>query len=424
MKQTCLLCGLFLALFSCQSDNSGEVPETPENKAPKNFSLLTIADNSTDVDLLASFTWDTAVDPEQDTVRYQFLLDENENPTTIISEGLDTPNYTLTEKLNTDTTYYWKVVAKDTEGNTTESGTAAFTTRGLVLSVTTVQESAAFSARSRHTTLVFDNKLWVIAGDYKNDVWSSTDGIIWNLATENAGFPGREFHTSLVFDNKMWVIGGQIITDSNGLALNDVWSSSDGINWNLETVNAAFDPRFLHSTVVFDDKMWIINGFDSNRVPLPSRINDVWYSEDGVDWVLATDTPELNATIVNEAVVFKDKIWVIAGNSNDGISNTVYASSNGIQWETITENAAFSKRNVSAAAVFQGRMWIFGRERDPFDVWYSLDGVSWFEASLLPEQNSSRFAHRVNVYNDAIFLIAGSELGVPLNDVLKLELQD
>ena len=43
----------------------------------------------------------------------------------------------------------------------------------------------------------------------------------------NAGFNARYNHQTVVFNNKMWVIGGY-----DGTFKNDVWSSSDGFFWD------------------------------------------------------------------------------------------------------------------------------------------------------------------------------------------------
>ena len=53
-----------------------------------------------------------------------------------------------------------------------------------------------------------------------NDVWYSTDGIDWTEATANAYWADRIRYTSVVFDNRMWAIGGD---DFSGGAVNDVW---------------------------------------------------------------------------------------------------------------------------------------------------------------------------------------------------------
>ena len=130
-------------------------------------------------------------------------------------------------------------------------------------------DSAGWTARSSHTSVVFDNKMWVIGGyDGTNrlkDVWYSSDGTSWTRATSSAGWTARYGHTSVVFDNKMWVIGGN---DSSGRR-RDVWYSSNGTSWTQATDSAEWTGREKHTSVVFDNKMWVIGG---------SSKNDVWYS--------------------------------------------------------------------------------------------------------------------------------------------------
>ena len=108
---------------------------------------------------------------------------------------------------------------------------------------------AAWSGRNEHTSVVFDNKLWVLGGyssGYKNDVWYSEDGVTWTQATSDAGWSGRDNYTSVVFDDKLWVIGGD--------PKDDVWYSEDGENWTLATSSAGWSTRNRHSSVIFDNK--------------------------------------------------------------------------------------------------------------------------------------------------------------------------
>ena len=78
-----------------------------------------------------------------------------------------------------------------------------------------------------------------------NDDYLS-DGLNWSEATSSAEFSGRSGFSSLVYQNKMWVIGGA--------NRNDVWNSHNGINWNLVTNEANFSGRQHHTSVVFQDK--------------------------------------------------------------------------------------------------------------------------------------------------------------------------
>jgi leucine-zipper-like transcriptional regulator 1 len=85
--------------------------------------------------------------------------------------------------------------------------------------------TSSFGARMAQTSVVYDNKMWVIgglgSGGYKNDVYYSTDGAAWTAATTSAAFTGRYGHSSVVYGNKMWVICGL----DPGMLKNDVWES-------------------------------------------------------------------------------------------------------------------------------------------------------------------------------------------------------
>ena len=114
--------------------------------------------------------------------------------------------------------------------------------------------------------------MWVIGGSvgatYHNDVWHSTDGATWTQATANAAWSARSGHSSVVYDNKMWVMGGY-----DGGSNNDVWYSSDGVNWTEATdpVNgAAWPVRTYHGSVVYENKIWVMGG--------AVRSNDVWHT--------------------------------------------------------------------------------------------------------------------------------------------------
>jgi hypothetical protein len=59
---------------------------------------------------------------------------------------------------------------------------------------------------------VKDGKMFVIGGssvfDYSNDVWYSSNGVEWYKATEHSAFPALLGQTSVISDGKIWVIGG------------------------------------------------------------------------------------------------------------------------------------------------------------------------------------------------------------------------
>jgi len=277
-------------------------------------------------------------------------------------------------------------------------------------------EGHPFSDHLLHTSVVFDNKMWVIggaAGAVKNDVWYSSNGVTWTQATGAAAFSARHSHTSVVFDNKMWVIGGYY---TGSVRLNDVWYSSNGVTWTQATGAAAFSPRYGHTSVVFDNKMWVIGGGGAPGVNTDYR-NDVWYSSDGVMWTQATGAAAFSARIYHTSVVFDNKMWVIGGN-DDARKNDVWYSSNGVTWTQATGAAAFSARIYHTSVVFDNKIWVIGGYdgAGKNDVWYSSDGVTWTQATSAAAF-SARYWHTSVVFDNKMWVIGGNDSVGYKNDV-------
>jgi hypothetical protein len=69
--------------------------------------------------------------------------------------------------------------------------------------------------------IVYDKKFWMIGGSYKmenlNDIWYSEDAISWKKLV-NELFPSRHASSLIVFQNKLYIIAGNL--------RNDVWEVS------------------------------------------------------------------------------------------------------------------------------------------------------------------------------------------------------
>ena len=77
----------------------------------------------------------------------------------------------------------------------------------------------------------------------------------------------RYSHSSAVFDNKLWVMGG---IDSNHK--NDVWFTTDGSSWTEVTTTSVWSVRHALTSAVFDNKLWVMGGYGG------SNLNDVWFT--------------------------------------------------------------------------------------------------------------------------------------------------
>ena len=174
--------------------------------------------------------------------------------------------------------------------------------------------SAAWPTREGHQVVVFKNKIWLIGGvnygrhQALNDVWYSSDGINWTEATENGGWTPRWDFASEVFHNKLWMIGGMDLDDN---VFKDIWSSEDGFNWTLVNKNPPFTPREGFTALDYQNKLWVVSVLDIPKYG--SSVNDVWYSSDGINWEKTKKDPLWNGKEDVGVVVFKDKIWVMGG---------------------------------------------------------------------------------------------------------------
>lgn len=217
-----------------------------------------------------------------------------------------------------------------------------------------------------------------------------------------------ENHASEVFDQKMWVLGGF----DKGEASSTPWESSDGKNWSILIVGSEerFTPRFFHAATVFEDTLWVAGG-----VAQGSFASDIWYSHNGGKWTNLNQNMGLGypERAEHTLTTYNNKMWIIGGSNGSGKLGDVYASSDGATWSRTTELAEFGKRNFHQTVVFQDKLWVIGGidAIGDFknDVWNSTDGISWNEVTAHAEFSPRGF-HKALVFNDKIWVIgSGTE---------------
>lgn len=262
-------------------------------------------------------------------------------------------------------------------------------------------DNPGWSPRMGAATVVFDGRLWIIGGwagtAYLKDVWSTSDGVHWQQEASDPGFaprgyvdatvfknriyeigstttsdiwmssartlgstwtkaattswPARARSTTIKFNNKLWMLAGYGAT-----ALNDIWSSSDGVTWNFEGT-APYSKRLWAGTTVYNGKLWLVGGTNTSWEPL----SDVWSSTDGVNWELVTAAPAFGSRTLSALLSFNNKMWLIGGTDWSAWRNTVFSSTDGVTWTLQSAAAAFPALGYGpTGAVFNNRMWIWG----------------------------------------------------------------
>lgn len=172
--------------------------------------------------------------------------------------------------------------------------------------------TAPFGPIPEHTTLAFNDRLYVIAGNPTSgntEVWSTGNGTEWIQETDNA-FSGRAGQKGVVFNDIMYVVGGE---DSAGTKLAEVWASTNGRDWNR--TNPPFTGRNSHTISSYNDKVWVIGGQD------PSSLfnNEIWFSSDMETWQLYDGPRPGSEGISSHTILFyEDVLWLFGGYQDDG----------------------------------------------------------------------------------------------------------
>ena len=268
----------------------------------------------------------------------------------------------------------------------------------------------------------------------------------WVKVVLPAAFAPRDGAGGLVYKDRMWLLGGWNPNDKKHfpqVCNNEVWNSVDGAEWTLVKPNthlkAPFDVatdwegRHTAGYAVFKERMWIVGG-DANQGHYQ---NDVWSSADGKKWECATDNVPWGPRVLHYTVAFKNKLWVIggqtlpqfAGGVKEIFYDDVWCSRNGVDWEEVEVNEPHwpQRGMIGGFAVFKGRMWILGggtydtpkRPKRKFfnDVWSSADGSNWTchveNAPWHPRQY-----HEVAVFDGKLWVMEGCHTnGRNRNDV-------
>lgn len=268
----------------------------------------------------------------------------------------------------------------------------------------------------KETFIPFDS---VIHGD----VWVSDDlGESWTELLADAEADGlwrkRAYFEAVTKGGHMYVLGGQNFSlqpndctfwppdapfpcpefISVSEFFNDVWRSKDGLNWEEMTPEADWEGRAGLGAASFKGKLWVMAGSqnDDEDINGQNRIffNDVWYSEDGSEWQMATDDapwePRAGGVVLSKG----GYLYILGGEKGftdpNDYFNDVWRSKNGADWERVTDSAPWSPRPGHKCSVVADHfvcMGGFGFPFNPSDVWVSKDGADWTLVNVMPWDN-------------------------------------
>ena len=213
-------------------------------------------------------------------------------------------------------------------------------------------------------------------GHYHFDVWNSADGKTWTLVNKDKPVPWgpRALHYTVVHDGKIWVIGGQTvpqIAKADEKFYRDVWTTTDGIEWTEVKPNAPYWPQrgMIGGSAVFKGRIWILGGgtYDTPKIPTRKYFNDVWSSADGITWEQHTAAAPWAPRQYHDVAVWDDRLWVLEGFSGAN-RNDVWHSADGVTWHEL-KNTPWAPRHAASVFIHDGSLWVVAGNNMQSDVW-------------------------------------------------------
>lgn len=234
----------------------------------------------------------------------------------------------------------------------------------------------------RHTAgyVVHNDRMWIVGGDcnqghYQDDVWWSEDGRTWTCVTRDVPWGPRALHHTVAHDGWIWVIGGQTVPQfapDDERFYNDAWRSRDGETWECVTDDLPFPQRgMIGGSAVHEGRIWILGGgtYDTPAIPDRRFYNDVWSTDDGVDWTCHTESAAWHPRQYHEVAAWDGRLWVLEGYHADGGNrNDVWHSADGVTWREVV-NTPWAPRHAASVFVHRGALWMVTGNNMESDVW-------------------------------------------------------
>lgn len=190
----------------------------------------------------------------------------------------------------------------------------------------------------------FANNMFIAHGDCESFIaeegagpYYSTDGISWAKTYSISEYP-----SDIEYGNGVWVIA----TDSS------LFYSEDGETWNLCTFSNYTSYQYL----CYENNIWVAT----------SRRRGVYYSTDGINWVISNLTND--GSTIYRNICYADNVWNIASDSG------LYYSTNGTSW-TKCDNTEFEFTSVICSNEVRVATSNNG-------IYYSTDGISWTHCDI------------------------------------------
>jgi hypothetical protein len=235
---------------------------------------------------------------------------------------------------------------------------------------------------------VYKGELWVLVLETYRlpENWASLPQEEWY----NLGIPQQELSLWKTDDGQSWTkvtqdlpmeaVSGLVGLPDRLLAVDswgaEVWTSEDGANWSLATETPAFGQRSRTALVAYDGRAWLLGGVgpytggEDSELPL----NDVWVSDDGATWTQTTAAATWSPRTNPRALAAGPGLWLFGYSTTEncppaGSKAQLWASDDQVTtWkQTLSSCSGVKFLGEGSPLYHRGRLWVLYKAQ----VWYS-----------------------------------------------------
>eukprot|EP01095_Lingulamoeba_sp_RSL-Kostka_P001117 TRINITY_DN1159_c1_g1_i2.p1 TRINITY_DN1159_c1_g1~~TRINITY_DN1159_c1_g1_i2.p1 ORF type:complete len:645 (-),score=189.55 TRINITY_DN1159_c1_g1_i2:105-2039(-) len=291
------------------------------------------------------------------------------------------------------------------------------------------------NARHVHSANIYEDSMYVFGG-YTDGGIHTNDFFCLHFPTRtwkklpyvNHTPEKRHSHTSVIMNDKLFIFGGIGSASRNSsqpLMMNSLYYY-DFIEkkWcvlfkNDESNEDIPCPRWGHSAVVYEGKMYIFGGYSNQHY-----LNDLWvYDPESNQWELVVPTGKKpNPRHFHAAVTYKDSMYIISGfglsANHEDIFRYNFVSN---EW-TCFDNKTPPRRGHSAI-IHENCVYIFGgkNEKQRFSslLEYNFDTKTWADIQTT-NSPSNRYFHSCVKWKDNTMIIFAGLGKTNYNDIFML----
>ncbi|MBZ0108078.1 MAG: FG-GAP-like repeat-containing protein [Candidatus Scalindua rubra] len=360
-------------------DSINNPPDVPSSPSP----VLGAIDISTSTNL----SW-TGGDPDPtDTVTYDVYLDTVNSPLNKVADNQADTSYSVSG-LAYSTTFYWKIVARDSQGAETEGPVWSFTTfsaeddtdnDGLSNQEEILNGTNPLAADTDEDGMpdgyevanglnpLVDDSAGDINGNGITNLQEYLEGIFKQVNVDGFGDSNNSDDGFITFNEYLYAGTGNTTTGV------EIWRSSDGTDWIQVNQDGFGDSNnnSISGRVIFQGYIYIATDNDITGI-------EVWRTSDGTNWgQVNPDGFGDSNNVEGELIVFNGYLYASVDNPATGTE--VWRSSDGIDWTQVNQDGFDDSNNVAGGfIVFNGYLYVTNENPTTgTEVWRTLDGTDW-----------------------------------------------